>query len=146
MSMTFTYGKIFNVTEVFGIKTSTPYTFTIRCGEVVFLPYYEYNYCGFKTEEEAENYRENMIENRTLESKKVLLFKNMSADNFSSDFVLFHGYKSAEEAYKFILEEEDLCDDDTIPSVISYIGREDSKLTASVVYDYNRYMIKIEQD
>ena len=139
------FGEIFNVNELIGIHTNTPYTFTIRCGDVIAVPYYDYIHCGFETKEKAEEYRNRMIENRMLESKKVLIFKNMNNDS-GNDFVLYHISKNTEEAYKFLLEEECYGEDYKFNIVIQYGCQYDSPLEASFIYNYNKYIIKFDME
>ena len=140
----FTYGNVFNATEIIGIQTSTPYTFTIQCGHVTIIPYHDDFHCGFKTREEAENFRSELISNRTLETKKVVIVKNMDKDNVGCDFVFHHVTNTVDEAYSYMLREEgydEKCD--TLYKTITYGSYEDSSLNASVIYNYNMYMIKL---
>ena len=139
----FIFSDVFNVTDIMGIRTSNPYTFTIQCGHITIIPYYDDIHCGFKTREEAEQYRENMLSNHILDKKKVVIVKNMDNDNVGSDFIFYHVTNTIDEAYKYMLREEGYDEDDTLYKVILYGSYEDSSLNASVIYNYNMYMIKL---
>ena len=94
----FIFSDVFNVTDIMGIRTNTPYTFTIQCGHITIIPYYDDIHCGFKTREEAEQYRENMMSNHILDKKKVVIVKNMDNDNVGSDFIFNHVTNTIDEA------------------------------------------------
>ena len=147
----FIFSDVFNVTDIMGIRTNTPYTFTIQCGHITIIPYYDDIHCGFKTREEAEkkyysnnNYTGNIVKRvHILDKKKVVIVKNMDNDNVGSDFIFHHVTNTIDEAYKYMLREEGYDEDDTLYKVILYGSYEDSSLNASVIYNYNMYMIKL---
>lgn len=67
----------------------------------------------------------------------------MDNDNVGSDFIFHHVTNTIDEVYKYMLREEGYDEDDTLYKVICYGSYEDSSLNASVIYNYNMYMIKL---
>lgn len=113
-----TCGEVFNVLESYpelqGHKNApcdTPWTFLVHFGKYTTFPEQGYGTCGFSTQEEAEKYRQRLLDEQPYRDKIVVITKNCT--NVHGDVhVEFHrAFHNVNEAVAYITGDENYTGD-----------------------------------
>lgn len=77
-------------------KCKTPWTFLIYIGNYITFPFIEsgYSVCGFKSKQEAEQYRSKLLKDQPFVDKVAVVMEDISSDG--------RGYNEINKIFKFV--------------------------------------------
>ena len=104
-----TCGEVFNVMDEYpelqghrNAPCDTPWTFLVHFGNYTTFPEQGYGTCGFSTPEEAEKYRQRLLDEQPYSDKIVVVTKNCKNDHGNMHVEFHKAFRNVNEAIAYI--------------------------------------------